>query len=153
MMRILRCVGLALLLLPTISFGAEGVLLAEDALSSKLDQFPDYQLLDARNAEAQRDNQIAFSTRYQSATLIKKGLVLVVADTDAAAVEIAKTIPAASDRFVFAVKGGCDAWRHVMAKIPVGTAVSGNFVIPKNTCEQGKPIQELKRNKPLQQLK
>lgn len=153
MMRTLRCACLMLLLLPTFSFGAEGVLLDERTLSTKLDQAQDYQLLDARNTEAQRNTPIAFSTRYQSTTPIKKGLVLIVADTDAAALQIAQSIPAAADRSVFAVKGGGQAWRRVMAKVPPGTSVSGSFVIPKNTCEQGKPIQELKRNKPLQQLK
>ena len=153
MMRMLRCACLSLLLLPILSFGAEGVLLDEGALSAKLDQVQDYQLLDARNAEAQRNTPIAFSTRYQSTTPIKKGLVLIVADTDAAALEIAKAIPAATDRSVFAVKGGCDSWQRVMAKASPVTSVSGGFVIPKNTCEQGKPIQELKRDKPLQQLK
>lgn len=153
MMRILGYGCLALLLLPTLSFGVESALLEESALSAKLDHSQDYQLLDARSAEEQRNNPIAFSTRYQSTTPIKKGLVLIVADTDAAALEIAKAIPAASDRFVFAVKGGYESWRHVMAKVPLGTSGSGSFVIPKNTCEQGKPIQELKRNKPLQQLK
>ncbi len=140
-----------MLLLPVLSFGAEGVLLDEDTLSAKLDQTQDYQLLDARSAEAQRNAPIAFSTRYQAATPIKKGLVLIVADTDAAAVAIAQSIPVASDRFVFAVKGGCDAWQRV-AKTSSAASISGNFVIPKNTCEQGKPIQELKRDKPLQQF-
>jgi hypothetical protein len=153
MMRMLRCACLALILLPTLSFAAEGVLLEEGALSVKLDQVQDYQLLDARNAEAQRNAPIAFSTRYQSTTPVKKGLVLIVADTDAAALEIAKSIPAAADRSIFAVKGGCDSWQRVMAKATPVTSMSGGFVIPKNTCEQGKPIQELKRNKPLQQLK
>jgi hypothetical protein len=153
MMRMLSCGCLALLLLPTLSFGAEGLLLEEDALSAKLDQAQDYQLLDARSAAAQRNIPIAFSTRYQITTPIKKGLVLIVADTDAAALEIAKSIPAASDRFVFAVKGGGQAWQRVVAKATLGTSVSGSFVIPKNTCEQGKPMQELKRDKPLQQFK
>ncbi len=149
--KILRSSCWMLLLLPTLSFGVEGVLLDEAALSAKLDQTQDYQLLDARSAEAQRNAPIAFSTRYQATTPIKKGLVLIVADTDAAAVAIAQSIPAASDRFVFAVKGGCDAWQRV-AKTSSATSISGSFVIPKNTCEQGKPIQELKRDKPLQQL-
>jgi hypothetical protein len=83
---------------------------------------------------------------------INKGLVLIVADTDAEALAIAKSIPAASDRFIFAVKGGCESWQRVMAKTPVTTSVSRSFVIPTNTCEQGKPIQELKRDKPLQQF-
>lgn len=147
------CLMLLLLPVPVPVFGAEGVLLEEGALSAKLDQAQDYQLLDARSAEAQRNTPIAFSTRYQSTTPIKKGLVLIVADTDAAALEIAKSIPAASDRFVFAVKGGWESWQRVMSKAPPVTSVSGSFVIPTNTCEQGKPIQELKRDKPLQQFK
>lgn len=150
--RILRSACLALLLSPVSGFAAESMLLDEIALSAKLDQVQDYQLLDARNAEAQRNAPIAFSTRYQKTLPINKGLVLIVADTDAAALEIAKAIPAVNERSVFAVKGGNVAWQRVMAKIPQITSVSGSFVIPKNTCEQGKPIQELKRNKPLQQF-
>lgn len=150
--KMLRSSCWMLLLLPVLSFGVEGVLLDEAALSAKLDQAQDYQLLDARGAEAQRNAPIAFSTRYQSTTPVKKGLVLIVADTDAAAVAIAQSIPAASDHFVFAVKGGCDAWQRVAIKTSSAPSVSGSFVIPKNTCEQGKPIQELKRDKPLQQF-
>jgi hypothetical protein len=152
MTRILRYACLALLLLPTMGFGAEELLLEERALAVKLDQAQDYQLLDARNAAAQRDSPIAFATRYQNTTPVKKGLVLVVADTDGEALAIAKAIPAAPDRFVFAVKGGCESWQHVMTKSTPGTSVSRSFVIPTNTCEQGKPIQELKRDKPLQQF-
>ncbi len=143
---------LPLLFLPVPGFGAEEMLLDEGALSAKLDQAQDYQLLDARNAEAQRDSPIAFSTRYQRTTPVKKGLVLIVADTDAAALDIAKSIPAAGDRSVFAVKGGSASWMHVMGKALPSTSISRSFVIPKNTCEQGKPIQELKRDKPLQQF-
>lgn len=150
--QILRSGCWMLLLLPLLSFGMEGVLLDEAALSAKLDQAQDYQLLDARSAEAQRDAPIAFSTRYQTTTPVKKGLVLIVADTDAAAVAIAQSIPAASDRFVFAVKGGCEAWQRVATKTSSGPSFSHSFVIPKDTCEQGKPIQELKRNQPLQQF-
>lgn len=150
--RILRSSCMALLLSPVSGLAAVDLLLDEAGLSAKLDQVQDYQLLDARNAEAQRNSPIAFSTRYQKTTPIKKGLVLVVADTDAAALEIAKAIPAASDCSVFAVKGGSAAWQRVMARVPQITSVSGSFVIPKNTCEQGKPIQELKRDKPLQQF-
>jgi hypothetical protein len=150
--RILRSACLALLLSPVSGLAAEAMLLDETALSAKLDQAQDYQLLDARNAEAQRNAPIAFSTRYQKTMPIKKGLVLIVADTDAAALDIAKAIPAAKDCSVFAVKGGSEAWQRVMAKVPQITSVSGSFVIPMNTCEQGKPIQKLKRDKPLQQF-
>ena len=150
--RILRSSCLLFLLLPVSGYAAEEMLLDEMALSIKLDQTQDYQVLDARSAEAQRNTPIAFSTRYQRTTPVKKGLVLIVADTDAAALEIAKSIPSTSDRTVFAVKGGGAAWQRVMAKSSPVTSIPGGFVIPKDTCEQGKPIQELKRDQP-QQLK
>ena len=151
-MSILRSVCLALLMLPGLSMGAEPLLLDEGTLSKKVEQDPDYQLIDARNPEAQRLAPIAFSTCYRINVTFIKGLVLIVADSDAEAVAIARSVPAAPGRSVFAVKGGAEAWRHVAAKAPPVTSVSKSFVIPKNTCEQGKPIQELKRDKPLQQF-
>lgn len=151
--RLLCGAALLLSLAPVPGLGAEEMLLDENALSAKLDQAQDYQLLDARNVEAQRNTPIPFSTRYERTIPIKKGLVLIVADTDAEALAIAKSIPAASDCSVFAVKGGRESWQRVMVKVPMSGSVSHSFVIPKNTCEQGKPIQELKRDKPLQQFK
>jgi len=151
-MSILRSVCLALLMLPGLSLGAEAVLLEESALSKKVEQIQDYQLIDARNPEAQRSAPIAFSTRYRINVAINKALVLVVADTDAEAAAIARIIPAATGRSIFAVKGGVEAWQRVASKASPVTSVSKSFVIPKNTCEQGKPIQELKRDKPLQQF-
>ncbi len=151
--KILRSGGLLLPLLPALAFGAEDALLDEATLSFKLDHAHDYQVLDARGAGAQRDAPIAFSTRYETNAAIKEGLVLVVADTDAAALAIAQAIAAGGpDRAAFAVKGGYDSWQRVARKSSASTSIAGGFVIPKNTCEQGKPIQELKRNKPLQHL-
>ncbi len=150
--KILRS-GSLLLLFPVLAFGMDDVLLDEATLSFKLGRAQDYQLLDARSAQAQRDAPIAFSTRYEPNTAVKGGLVLVVADTDAAASAIAQAIVAGgADRAVFAVKGGYDSWQRVARKSSASTSIAGGFVIPKNTCEQGKPIQELKRNKPLQHL-
>ncbi len=148
--KILRS-GSLLLLFPVLAFGMDDVLMDEATLSFKLDRAQDYQLLDARSAQAQRDAPIAFSTRYEPNTAVKGGLVLVVADTDAAASAIARAIVAGgADRAAFAVKGGYDSWQRVARKSSASTSIAGGFVIPKNTCEQGKPIQELKRNKPLQ---
>ena len=151
---ILRSVCLALLMLPGLSMGAESLLLDEGALSKKVEQNQDYQLIDARNPEAQRAAPIAFSTCYRINVTFIKGLVLIVADTDAEALVIAQSVPATPGRSAFAVKGGFDAWQRVASKASSpATSISRNFVIPKNTCEQGKPIQELKRDKPLQQFK
>jgi hypothetical protein len=151
--RVLRYACLSLALFSGLSFGAGEALLDEITLLAKLEQAPDYQLLDARNAAARKAAPIAFSTRYRLTTPLKKGLVLIVADNDAAALKIAISIPVASDRSVFAVKGGADAWKRAAAKTSAPSSVSTSFVIPMNTCEQGKPLQEIKRNKPLQQFK
>lgn len=143
---------LVLLVCPLSANAAAVALLDEVALAAKLQQHADYQLLDARPDAAQRLAPIAFSTRYRINTTIKKGLVLVVADTDAAAVEVAWSIPSATGREVYAVQGGEPAWKRVMLKLPEKNTSSKTFVIPHSTCEQGKPLQELKRDSPLQQL-
>lgn len=141
---------LVLLACPLSASAAEVALLDEAALAAKLQQSEDYQLLDARGDEAQRLAPIAFATRYRINTTIRNGLVLVVADTDAAAVEVAKSIPATVGREIYAVKGGESAWKRVMLSMPSPSAASTTFVIPKNTCEQGKPLREVQRASPLQ---
>jgi hypothetical protein len=153
MKQLLRRFCLVVLLLPALSFAAGELLLNEDDLAAKVAKEPDYQLLDARSAGAQLNAPLAFSTKYQKVMPIKKGLVLIVAETDAAAVEIAQSIPAVADRTVFAVKGGAEAWKRVAAKAAPPSAMSDSFVIPMNTCEQGTPLLELKRDKPVEQLK
>lgn len=134
---ILRAVGAVLLILPTLSLAAGDLLLNEVSLAAKLGKEPNCQLLDARSTEAQRSTPLAFSTRYVKVVPVKKGLVFIVADSDAAALEIAQSIPAASDRSVFAVKGGADAWQRVQSKL--ATVVAPTFVVPKGTCELGAP--------------
>ena len=142
---------LAILMFPTLCLAAGELLLGDAELAAKLEKVRDYQLLDARSAEAQRLAPIAFSTKYQKIMPIKNCLVLVVADTDAAALKIALSIPADTGRNVFAVKGGAETWQHVSSKTSPQSSMSDSYVIPMNTCEQGKPLQELKRNKPWQE--
>lgn len=144
----IRSCCLAILMLPTLCLAAGELLLGDVELAAKLEKVRDYQLLDARSADAQRSAPIAFATKYQKIMPIKNCLVLIVADTDAAAVAIALSIPAHADRNVFAVKGGADTWQQVSSKTSPQFSMSDSFVIPMNTCEQGKPLQELKRNKP-----
>jgi hypothetical protein len=134
--------GATLLILPALSFAASDLLLNEADLAAKIGKEPNYQLLDARSAEARRSVPLAFSTRYEKAMPIKKGLVFVVADSDASAVEIAQSIPVAgSDCGIFAVQGGADAWKRVQAK--TATAVAPAFVVPKGTCELGAPSMKI----------
>lgn len=142
---------LAVLVAPALCFAANELLLGEKDLAAKIEKDKSYQLLDARSAEAQRIAPIAFSTKYQTVMPIKKGLVLIVADTDAAALGIAQSIPAESGRTVFAVKDGAEAWRRVSLNASPPSTMSDSFVIPMNTCEPGKPLQVLKRNRPDQE--
>lgn len=144
---------LAVLISPALCLAANDLLLDENDLAAMIEKDPDYQLLDARNAEARRITPIAFSTKYQTVMPINKGLVLVVADTDDAALKIAQSIPSGADRTVFAVKGGTEAWRRVSLNASPPSTMSDSFIIPKNTCEPGKTVMELKRNKPPQKTK
>jgi len=73
--------------------------------------------------------------------------IVVVADTDAQALAIAEVLASAHPgKTVLAVEGGVAAWEVVASAIaaepPGGRAL--NFVIPKNTCEQGAPLQQLR---------
>ena len=136
--RMFRILGAALLILPTLSFAAGDLLLNESSLAAKIEKEQNYQLLDARGSVAQRSVPLAFSTRYEKVMPVKKGLVFVVADSDKAALEIAESIPAGSDRSVFAVKGGADAWKRVQSKTATAVAPT-SFMVPNGTCEPGTP--------------
>ncbi len=137
-----------MLMLPAVACAAD-MLLDEAALAEKLASSPEYQLLDARSAEAQHGVPLAFSTRYRPLMPVKMGTVFVIADRDETALEIAEAIPA-EGRSVFAVKGGATTWKQVVGKMPAVSAMPDSFVIPKNTCEPGKPVQELKSDTAIQ---
>ncbi|OGS90355.1 MAG: hypothetical protein A2Z95_03080 [Gallionellales bacterium GWA2_60_18] len=138
--RMLRNLGAALLLLPMLASAGE-LLLGEEDVAAKVTKEPTYQLLDARGVAARQTAPLAFSTKYEKLMPVNKGLVFVVADSDAAALEIAQSIPASSERSVFAVKGGADAWKRVQSKSV--KQVKTDFVVPKGTCEIGKPSLEI----------
>jgi hypothetical protein len=79
--------------------------------------------------------------------IVPSGTVVVIADNDKAALVIARRI---EKRFkakdVLAVKGGVDTWREILAAAEE-PGMPATFVIPKNTCEQGTPLQTLRSNK------
>ena len=69
--------------------------------------------------------------------------VIVMADTDARALAVARTLAKASPHNVYAVKGGFLAWRSVEVRLQAQASKPGSkytFVVPFNTCEQGKPL-------------
>ena len=135
--RMLSLLVAALLLLPMMAF-AGGRLLDERDLARAIKQEADYQLLDARSAGARQLAPLAFSKRYEKDMQIDRGMVFVVADSDEEALAVARSIPAATDRRVFAVKGGADAWKSAQSELPSVIAPTG-FVVPKGTCDLGKP--------------
>jgi len=144
-------IGLVLFLLPSLCLAASGLLLDESGLTKLVEKSDEYQLLDARNDLAQRLLAIPFSRKYQKLMPIGKGVVLVVADNDAEALKIAQDITAA-ERNVYAVQGGASAWLRAFANSAPHSTMPGSFVIPMNTCEQGKPLMELKRKQSLPDL-
>ncbi|MBI5901706.1 MAG: hypothetical protein HZB40_21115 [Rhodocyclales bacterium] len=79
--------------------------------------------------------------------------VIVVADRDQDALAIARTLERKyPGKPILAVKGGVAAWKATKLAMLVRSADGGasglvNFVIPANTCEHGKPLQELRPDK------
>lgn len=141
-----KFVAVLMLAFPLLSRGSEAVLLSATEITTQINLGSEYQLIDARNILAQKKSGIDNAIRYGAGMPIKSGWVLVLADTDAEALAIAKSIAQGSGRKVSAVKGGIVTWQQVVSAIAHPEfSMPDSFVIPMNTCEQGKPLQELKR--------
>ena len=70
------------------------------------------------------------------------GVVVVVADTDARALEVGRALQRTSKaKEIYAVKGGERSWRAATESSAAG-GMPGSFIIPKNTCESGAAIQQ-----------
>lgn len=101
-------------------------------------------VIDARSDKSRKAAPLANTLAYRKGLKINPtGVVVIVADTDAKAIEIGEILAARSKaKEVYAVQGGASTWQAVTE----GSIFSGmprSFVIPKNTCEQGTPLQEL----------
>lgn len=105
-------------------------------------------VVDARAAAAREASPLDEALVYREDLRINPtATVVVVADTDEAALSVAESIAAAHPGSpVLAVEGGVVAWQRVLARInaepPGGRAFQ--FVIPKNTCEHGPALQQLR---------
>lgn len=102
-------------------------------------------VIDARSAKNRKSAPLANALAYRNGLKINPtGVVVVIADTDARAVEVGEILAASSKaKDVYAVQGGIATWK---ASTIAGLFASKprSFVIPKNTCEQGTPLQELR---------
>lgn len=105
-------------------------------------------VIDARPAAGRAERPLAEALPYrEDLKIVPTATVIVVADTDARALEVARRVADAhAGKTIVAVEGGIQAWESVLASAagqpPGGRAFS--FVIPKNTCEQGTPLQHLR---------
>lgn len=102
-------------------------------------------VIDGRSAASRKRAPLADALVFRKDLKINPtGVVVVIADSDARAMEIGERLADSSKaKAVYAVKGGIATWN--------AASVSGllksrprSFVIPKNTCEQGTPLQELR---------
>ncbi len=141
-MRSIRLLGGWLLLAMPSAALAESLLVDTEALGKRLRQSPACCVVDARAEPARQAKPLPGAVIWGPLTRIAPaGPVVLVGDEDAAPLTLARTI---EKRFkakqVLSVKGGAEAWLGLMAS---GAGATG-FVIPMNTCEQGKPLQKLR---------
>ena len=115
-------------------------------LAAALAQGPPCCIVDARPAGTRALRPLPEALAYRAGIKIKPtAAVVVIADTDQNAMrageELARTNSAPK---VIAVKGGLPTWEATtgLGAPAGGTALS--FVIPKNTCEQEAPLQQLR---------
>lgn len=143
----------ALLLVAVPGAAAGGVTLHDKAqLAAALKQRAPCCVVDARSEPARDKSPLKDAVIYRPGVKVKPtAAVVVIADSDDDALRAGKDLAKTSGaREVLAVKGGMDTWRALRgAETPSGeSTMPYTFVIPSNTCEQGKPLQELKFKRP-----
>ncbi|MBI4741608.1 MAG: hypothetical protein HY777_08725 [Betaproteobacteria bacterium] len=151
MKTILHAVLLALALLGSAAANAEATLRSKEQLAIVLKSRLPCCVIDGRSEDKRREHPLNDALPYRAEmTINPTASVVVVADSDSAAMQIGKTLAAAHPgKSILAVKGGVAAWEAVladlMANAPKSSALGGiNFVIPHNTCETGTPLQQLR---------
>jgi hypothetical protein len=128
-------------------------LLAKADLVKVLTTSPPCCVIDARSEEARKARPIKEALEWLPGLKINPtATVVVVADADARAMAVARSIDKTHPRKVIvAVKGGFPVWEAILIDQEKGRehSVQGStsFVIPKNTCEQGTPLQTLPRGR------
>lgn len=144
--RALRIAAAVVVIMLAAPFAAAAVSLRDKAaLEDFLKSRTPCCVIDARSNNFRKSTPLADALPYRKGLKINPtGVVVVIADTDARALEVGEILAASSKaKEVYAVQGGLATWRVVTG----GSAFSAlprSFVIPKNTCEQGIPLQELR---------
>jgi hypothetical protein len=134
------------------ALAARAILVDEAALVPVLGAVPQCCVVDARSARQRAAAAIEGALPYTKQLRVRPtGTVVVVADDDARALSVAKAVARTSGHDVHALRGGPNAWHSVERELQAQAARPGaslTFVIPRNTCEQGEPLQIL-RSKPV----
>lgn len=115
-------------------------------------------VIDGRTAASRKREALANALPWRTDLKIDPtATVVVVADRDRDALRIAQALARAHPgKPIFAVKGGVAVWKATTLALllSAGDASANgapggmvNFVIPSNTCEQGKPLQVLRPDK------
>lgn len=144
-------------LLAALGLALTGPVFAQASLRDKaqlvtaLSATPQCCVIDGRNADSRKREVLDNALLWRADLKINPtATVVVVADRDPDALAIAKTLARKHPgKPILAVKGGVVAWKATTFALLAGSANGGagglvNFVIPANTCEQGKPLQELR---------
>jgi hypothetical protein len=109
-------------------------------------------VIDGRSAAARKREPLAQALPWRPDLKIDPtAVVVVIADRDREALGIADALARKHPgKPIHAVKGGLATWKSASLALLAGAgmdaAMSGpvTFVIPANTCEHGKPLQELR---------
>ena len=128
-----------------LSVHAATASLQDDAqLVALLTKSPQCCVVDARSAQRRQEAEVPGALVYREDLRIKPtSVVIVLADVDTKALAVAATLAKSSPYDVYAVKGGFVAWNAVELRLQAQASKPGSkftFVIPHNTCEQGKPL-------------
>jgi rhodanese-related sulfurtransferase len=119
--------------------------LRDDAqLMDLLTKSPQCCVIDARSAQRRKDAELPGALAYAEGLRIKPtSAVIVLADNDARAMNVAKALAKGGPHPVYAVKGGYLAWQSVELRLQAQADRAGtkfSFVIPHDTCQQGTPL-------------
>lgn len=150
-----RLLLVALCLVPIHTAQAQASLMDKAQLVTALSARPPCCVIDGRTAASRKREALESALPWRSSLTINPiATVIVVADRDQDALGIARALERKHPgKPIFAVKGGVATWKAVrlslLAAAGMDAAMSGpvTFVIPSNTCEQGKPLQELRPDK------
>ena len=124
-------------------------------LVTALSASPPCCVIDGRAAANRKREVLANALPYRADLKINPtATVVVIADRDQDALGIAHTLGRKHPgKPILAVKGGVATWKaatlSLLMAAGMDATMSGpvSFVIPANTCEQGKPLQELRPDK------